>query len=101
MTTVEAAGWILMRSRVSLVGRVTASGGTLRLTAVAAAAGRNAISSPRNIRPQYDTSIRHDGFCFFLDLPAGNYVLDSLNERSNEIEAREVSVLPAVGSRRR
>jgi hypothetical protein len=105
LTTVEAEGWIVMRSRVSLAGRVTASGGgiasgrALRLTAAAAADERNAISSSRNIRPQYDTRIRPDGFHFFLDLPAGDYVLDGRDERSNEIEAREVSIPPAVGSR--
>jgi hypothetical protein len=104
MTTVEAGRWIVMRSRVSLAGRVTASagsiasGGALRLTAALNIDGQNETSLPRAIRRRYDTRIRPDGFYFFVDLPAGEYLLDGRDERGNEIEAREVSIPTASGS---
>jgi len=104
MTTAESDGWIVMRSRVSLAGRVTAasgdiaSGGVLGLTAAKGADRHKAASSSHDIGRRYETRIRADGFYFFLDLPAGDYVLDGQDERGNEIEARRVSIPPAEGS---
>jgi hypothetical protein len=104
MTTVDSEGWIIMRSRVSLAGRVKgagggiASGGVLSLTAAKEADRRNATSSSHDIRRRYDTRIRPDGFYFFLDLPAGDYVLDGQDEGGNEIEAKPVSIPPTDGS---
>jgi len=104
MPTVESDGWIIMRSRVSLAGRVEgahggiASGGVLSLTVAKEADRRNATSSSHDIRRRYDTRIRPDGFYFFLDLPAGDYVLDGQDEGGNEIEAKPVSIPPMDGS---
>jgi hypothetical protein len=104
MTTVEADRWIVMRNRVSLVGRVTAAGGAIAnggvisLAAAQAANGQGTTSPSRTIGRRYDTRVRPDGFYFFLDLPAGEYLLDGEDEHGNEIEAREVSIPHAVGS---
>jgi hypothetical protein len=104
MTTAESDGWIVMRSRISLAGRVTAasggiaSGGVLSLTAATGADRRKATSPSHDIRRRYDTRIRPDGFYFFLDLPAGDYVLNGQDERGNEIEAQRVSIPLAEGS---
>jgi hypothetical protein len=104
MPTVEPDGWIIMRSRVSLAGRVMgagggiASGGVLSLTVAKEADRRNATSSSHDSRRRYDTRIRSDGFYFFLDLPAGDYVLDGQDEGGNEIEAKPVSIPPPDGS---
>jgi len=104
MTTAESDGWIVMRSRVSLAGRVTAvggdiaTGGVLTLTTAQGADRHKATSPPHDIRRRYDTHIRPDGFYFFLDLPAGDYVLNGQDERGSEIEAKQVSIPPAEGS---
>ena len=104
MTMVEAGRWIVMRNRVSLVGRVIAvdgaiaTGGLVRLATAQAPNGRDTTSPSRAIGRRYDTRIRPDGFYFFLDLPAGEYLLDGRDERGNEIEAREVSIPTASGS---
>jgi hypothetical protein len=104
MTIVDADGWIVIRNRVSLAGRVTAasgdiaSGGALSLTAAHGANRHNAKSPPHGIPRRYDTRIRPDGFYFFLDLPAGDYVLNGQDERGDEIEAKQVSIPPAQGS---
>jgi hypothetical protein len=100
MTMIKSDGWIVMRSRVSLAGRVTAgdggaaSGGTLSLAAVQRADRGKAKSPPPAIVRQYDTSILGDGFYFFLDLPAGDYVLNGQDERGNELETQQVSIPP-------
>jgi hypothetical protein len=104
MTIVDPEDWIVMRRRVSLAGRVTAAtgdiagGGALSLTAAQVAEGQDATSPPRTILRRYDTRIRHDGFFFFLDLPAGDYLLKGQDERGNELEAKQVSIPPAEGS---
>jgi len=100
MRTAAPDGWIVMRSRVSLAGRVTdaggkvASGGVLNLTALRGPDQRNARLAPHAVARRYDTRIRGDGFYFFLDLPAGDYVLDGRDQRGNEIEAKRVSIPP-------
>jgi hypothetical protein len=104
MTTPTPDGWIVMRSRVSLAGRVTgadgdvASGGVLNLTAATGGDGHGAASPTPDRTRRYDARIRADGFYFFLDLPAGDYVLDGRDERGNEIEAKRVSIPPPTGS---
>jgi hypothetical protein len=59
---------------------------------------RNAASGPHATARRYDTRILPDGLYFFLDLPAGKYVLKGQDERGNEIEARQVSIPPADGT---
>jgi hypothetical protein len=106
MTTSTPDGWIVMRSRVSLAGRVTgvdeefASGGVLNLTAGTGGDGdgHGAASARPDRTRRYDARIRADGFYFFVDLPAGDYVLDGRDERGNEIEERRVSIPPAAAS---
>jgi hypothetical protein len=98
MTTPTPDGWIVMRSRVSLAGRVTgadgdvASGGVLNLTAATGGDGHGAASPTPDRTRRYDARIRADGFYFFLDLPAGDYVLAGEDEGGNEIEPKEVSI---------
>jgi len=100
----DSDGWIVMRCRVSLAGRVTAAGGdmatggVLSLTTAQGADRPKARSPSHDIRRRYDTRIRPDGFYFFLDLPAGDYVFFGQHEAANEIEAKQVSIPPAVGS---
>jgi len=104
MTTPTPDGWIVMRSRVSLAGRVTgadgdvASGGVLNLTAATGGDGHGAASPKPDRTRRYDARIRADGFYFFVDLPAGDYALVGRDERGNEIEAKRVSIPPPAGS---
>jgi hypothetical protein len=104
MTTVRADGWTVARSRVSLAGRVTAvgggvaSGGLLDLTPVPGDGRHNAASPPRVTARRYDTRILADGLYFFVDLPAGQYVLKGQDDRGNEIKAQQVSIPPAGGT---
>jgi hypothetical protein len=94
MTTSTPDGWIVMRSRVSLAGRVIgadgeiASGGLLSLTAAKDADWQSASPMPH----RYDAPIRPDGFYFFLDVPPGDYVLNGEDEGGNEIEQKQVSI---------
>jgi len=104
MMTARSDGWIVTRSRVSLAGRVTAtdgdvtSGGVVNLTAATGGDGHQAASPTPDRTRRYDARIRADGFYFFVDLPAGDYVLDGRDERGNEIEAKRVSIPPPTGS---
>jgi hypothetical protein len=104
MTTAKSDGWIVMRCRVSLAGRVTgadggiATGGALSLTAADDGDRQKATSPPPDRPRRYDTHIRWDGFYFFLDLPAGDYVLNGQDESGNPIAAQRVSIVPADGS---
>jgi len=90
MTPTAPEGRVLIRSRVSLAGRVAsadgeiANGGVLRLTAARDAAGSR----------HYETRIRTDGFYFFLDLPAGDYVLEGVDQHGTRLEAKPVSIAP-------
>jgi len=98
MTAPTPDGWIVMRSRVSLAGRVTgadgeiASSGVLNLTASEGADRHNASSSPHRTPRRYDAHIRPDGFYFFLDLPAGDYLLNGEDEAGNKFEEKQVSI---------
>jgi len=100
MTTPTPDGWMVIRSRVSLAGRVTgadgeiASGGVLSLTAAKDADRQSA--SPTLHR--YDAPIRPDGFYFFLDLPPGDYVLNGEDEGGNKFDEKQVSIPPADAS---
>jgi hypothetical protein len=103
MTPAPSDGWTVMQSRVSLAGRVTggdgdiATGGVLSLAAAAGAARGKAASPPPPPMPRrYEARIRPDGFYFFLDLPAGDYLLDGQDQRGNKITAQRVSI-PAGG----
>ena len=104
MMTARSDGWIVTRSRVSLAGRVTGtdgditSGGVLNLTAAAGGDGHRAASRTPDRTRRYDARIRADGFYFFVDLPAGDYVLDGRDERGLEIEAKRVSIPPPAAS---
>jgi hypothetical protein len=104
MITAPSEGWIVVRSRVSLAGRVTgtggdiAGGGVLNLTAAKDAVAHRATSPTPDKSHRYDARIRPDGFYFFLDLPSGDYVLGGRDEHGNEIEAKRVSIPPAAGS---
>jgi len=104
MMTARSDGWIVTRSRVSLAGRVTAtdgdvtSGGVVNLTAATGGDGHQAASPTPDRTRRYDARIRADGFYFFVDLPAGDYVLDGRDERGLEIEAKRVSIPPPTGS---
>src|SRR6516225_3400594 len=94
MTPTAPEGRVLIRSRVSLAGRVAsadgeiANGGVLRLTAARDAAGSR----------HYETRIRTDGFYFFLDLPAGDYVLEGVDQHGTRLEAKPVSIAPPRAS---
>jgi hypothetical protein len=94
MTPTAPDGRVVIRSRVSLAGRVAgadgeiASGGVLNLTAA-----RDAARSRH-----YETRIRTDGFYFFLDLPAGDYVLEGVDQHGTRLEAKPVSIAPPRGS---
>jgi len=104
MMTARSDAWIVTRSRVSLAGRVTAadgdvaSGGALNLTAATRGDGHRAASPTPGRTRRYDARIRADGFYFFVDLPAGDYVLDGRDERGLEIEAKRVSIPPPAAS---
>jgi hypothetical protein len=103
MTIVEPDDWIVTRCRVRLAGRVTDAGGdvvtsgVLSLTAVTEAGRQKGTSSPAGVQRRFDARIRPDGFYFFLDLPAGDYVLDGRDQRGNEIAAKRISIPPAAG----
>ena len=103
MTMAETHDWLILRCRVSLAGRVTAgggsvaSGGVLRLTAMPAASRHHTRSRTHEVLRRYSTQIRSDGFYFFLDLPAGEYVLDGEDEQGDAIEAQRISI-PAASS---
>ncbi len=116
--------WVVLRRRVSLGGHVlrgdgvAASGGVVRLAAVgpadtpAAAPGRRAhargampqvqpaLPAPGPHRPVIETPIRRDGSYFYLDLPAGDYAVDAVDERGRKAEARVVAVPAADRTRR-
>ena len=106
MTMANADGWIVMRQRVSLAGRVTAAGGKIAgggavsLTTSQGTHRRSATSAHDSVPRRYETRILADGFYFFLDLPAGDYVLGGRDERGDEIEARQVSIPPVDGQGR-
>lgn len=93
MTTEVGSGWVVLRRAVTLAGRVTgaegrpAVGGTVSMTAAGTAR-------------RYQARIRTDGFYFFLDLPAGDYLLDGQDERGNVIEAKRVSIPTTSGAER-
>jgi hypothetical protein len=103
-TQVKLDGWTVVRSRVSLAGRVTAadgvvaSGGVVSLIPVLGDDARKPETSGRTFARQRDTCILGDGFYFFLDLPPSDYVLNGRDERGNEIEPRQVSMAPADGA---
>jgi hypothetical protein len=103
MTTVSQDGWIVMRSRVSLAGRVTAAGGepakggALSLTAVRGATRNDSMPPPSDVGRRYETRILGDGFYFFLDLPVGHYVLTGHDEDGSQIEGLQISIRPTDG----
>ena len=118
MTTVESDGWIVLRRRVSLAGRVldaggvAASGGELSATVSLPAAAaqqqqsaRRGTERPRAVAPapandfarRHDARIRNDGYYFFLDLPVGDYVIEG-RAHGHVIEASSVSIAPLAGA---
>ena len=50
-----------------------------------------------DLERRYCAHVRSDGLYFFLDLPAGNYVLSGKDERGRPIENKPVSIPPASG----
>jgi hypothetical protein len=106
MTEAKPEGWIIMRRRVSLAGRVsvagagTASGGTVTLTAVEDP-GRSGVAPASHNEPRrYDTRILGDGFYFFLNLPSDRYLIGGRDELGHEIESKPVSIPLAEGEGR-
>ena len=117
MTTVESDGWIILRRRVSLAGRVldagglAASGGELSATVSLPAAAaqqrpaRRGTERPHAVAPasandfarRHDARIRSDGYYFFLDLPVGDYVIEG-RAHDHAVEASSVSIAPLVGA---
>ena len=100
MSDRTSGNWIVNRSRVRLAGLVTAAGGGIasggRLT-LSGSQGNDqgkANSPPPAFQRRYDACIRDDGFYFFVDLPAGDYLLSGKDESGNEIEQQQVVVPP-------
>jgi hypothetical protein len=93
MTNHDSNGWIVNRSRVRLAGRVTAADGTVATGGVLALTAGEGTSILR----QFIARIRSDGFYFFLDLPAGKYLLNGHDQRGNKIETLHVSITAAKG----
>jgi hypothetical protein len=98
MTALASDGWIVRQLQVRLAGRVIAadggiaSGGRLTLRALQGGGPGKAKSYPAAFTRQFDTPIRADGFYFFANLPAGDYVLEGQDEHGNQIEPRHVTV---------
>lgn len=103
MKTTDLDRWIVVRRRVSLAGRVSAAGGgmagggSLALTSAAASTERDGMGSVRGAVWWRDALVRRDSWYFFLDLPAGDYVLSGRDDRGDAIEAGPVSILPTMG----
>ena len=107
MTRVGPDQWIVIRRRVAIAGRVfngagvPVNGGQLSLQAQLPAkaprrpARRGADAPPRS--RVYETRVRSDGFYFFLDIPAGEYLLDGQDAHGQSIELRSISVEPVIG----
>ena len=110
MTLVDPDRWIVLRRRVAIAGRVVddagvpADGGDLSMRAQPPAtpprrtARRGADAPPMNhFARLHETRVRSDGFYFFLDLPAGDDLIDGRDARGRAIEPRSISIAPVVG----
>jgi len=109
MTLGDPNRWIVLRRRVAIAGRVVddagvpADGGVLSMRAQPATSPRRpgrrgADAPPMNHFVQlHETRVRGDGFYFFLDLPAGEYLIDGRDARDRAIEPRSISIAPVVG----
>jgi hypothetical protein len=102
------------RQRVSLAGHVTradgmrAFGGRVTARRVGSptkpAGGRNSTPKPAiaplALEQQHEAMIRADGLYFFVNLPAGDYVVEGHDERGLVLEPKPVAVPPSDPTRK-
>lgn len=58
---------------------------------------REVSATSVDLESRYYAQVRSDGLYFFLDLPAGNYVLSGKDECGRPIETKPVSIPPVSG----
>ena len=76
----------VIRHRVSLAGKVTRLDGTLLRSGTI-----QLVDSDTTVRI---ATIRNDGQYFFLDLPAGKYVVQGVADGGRSLEPRAVTIAP-------
>src|SRR4051794_22352731 len=77
---------VVIRHRVSLAGNVTEVGGALLRSGTL-----QLVASDTTVRT---ATINNDGHYFFLDLPAGKYVLQGAVDGGRSLEPRAVIIAP-------